>query len=154
MGHSQGDIPVIAGQKTDALVAALRRYASGQRAGAVMQVAAAGLSEAEMQKAADYFSALPGLADIALPRTHPLVIKGKPHTQLPACASCHAPGKAAPLIEDQRANYLAARLRHWQGEKTVIDAHKPQNTMAVITRRIPNDEIDPLAGALANPPGP
>lgn len=151
MGRGQGDIPVIAGQKAEALVAALRRYASGQRAGAVMQVAAAGLSEADIQEVADYFAALPGLADMPLPRTHPLVSKGNPQAQLPACDSCHAPGKAAPLISGQRASYLAARLRQWRGRETVIEAHKPQDAMAVIARRIPEEQIDQLARALANP---
>ncbi|AXB75989.1 c-type cytochrome [Novosphingobium sp. P6W] len=154
MGRGQKDIPVIAGQKTEVLVAALRRYAAGQRESAVMQVAAASLSKSEMQDAAEYFSALPGLADIALPGKHPLPINGRPLAQLPACTGCHAPGKTAPLIAGQRASYLAARLRQWRGEDTVIDAHKPQDAMAVIARRIPEDEIDRLAAALAGSPPP
>ncbi|RYD18417.1 MAG: cytochrome c, partial [Lysobacteraceae bacterium] len=74
---------------------------------------------------------------------------GLPKVQLPACSSCHAPGKPYPVLAGQRASYIAQRLRNWRGDETVVDARKSQATMPVIARRIPEDMIDPLAQYLA-----
>lgn len=149
LGHGQPDIPILAGQKADVLTRSLRRHAAGKGDSAVMHVAASGLSEPEIAAAAAFFAGLPGLRDVALPKSHPLVETGLPRAQVPACARCHAPGKLAPLLRGQRASYLAARLRRWRGEETVIDAAKPQDPMAVIARRIPESEMDALARSLA-----
>ncbi len=78
-----------------------------------------------------------------------IVEQGLPAKQLPACASCHAPGKPYPVLAGQRASYIAQRLRHWRGDDTVVDARKSHATMPVIARRIPDDMIDPLARYLA-----
>ena len=149
MGRGQSDIPVIAGQKADHLYRTLRAYAAGSRQSGAMQVAAAALDEAQMRALADHFAALPGLHDVPLAATHPLLVEGDRRKQLPACASCHAPGRKAPYIAGQHAAYLTGRLKAWQGEETTIDAHKPQVPMPVIARRIPADQIAPLARALS-----
>jgi cytochrome c553 len=153
LGREQDDIPILAGQKPQALADALAAYASGKRASGIMQVAAASLSPSEMQALARHFAAMPGLINAPLAATHPLIVRGLPRNQLPACVDCHRPGKTAPLIGGQRATYIADRLRAWQGDKTVIDVHKPDAPMPVIARRIPKDEIEPLARALAQSPG-
>jgi cytochrome c553 len=149
-GRGQADIPIIAGQKEPFLLSAFRDFASGKREGAVMQVAAAGMSETEMRAAARYFANLPGLRAGSPARSHSIADRGLPDKQLPACLSCHAPGKTAPLLSGQRPEYLAARLRLWRGEETVVDARKPRDPMAVIARRIPETEIDGLADALSH----
>jgi cytochrome c553 len=149
-GRGQADIPIIAGQKEPFLLSALRDFASGKREGAVMQVAAAGMTETEMRAAARYFANLPGLRAGSPARSHSIADRGLPDKQLPACLSCHAPGKTAPLLSGQRPEYLAARLRLWRGEETVVDARKPRDPMAVIARRIPETEIDGLAEALSH----
>ncbi|MGZ8160447.1 MAG: hypothetical protein ACXWT4_16795, partial [Methylobacter sp.] len=41
--------------------------------------------------------------------------------------------------------YLAARLRRWRGDQTIVDALKPNLPMPVIARRIPERLIEPLA---------
>jgi cytochrome c553 len=148
-GRGQSDIPVLGGQKPAYLLGSLQRYARGDRASAVMQVAAAGLEPGEMAALARHFAAMPGLSDRPLPATHPLLTEGRRDDQLPACASCHAPGKAYPLIAGQKAGYIADRLTNWQGDETVVDARKPHATMPVIARRIPEEQIEPLAKALA-----
>jgi len=105
-----------------------------------------------MVAAARRFAAMPGLGappaggNTAAAR---IVTQGMPERQLPACASCHAPGKPYPVIAGQRAAYIAQRLRHWHGDETVVDARKSQATMPVIARRIPEEMIDPLARYLA-----
>jgi cytochrome c553 len=102
---------------------------------------------------ARHFAAMPGLGDgppaDGDARARTIVERGLPERQLPACASCHAPGKAQPVLAGQRAGYIAARLRHWRGEKGEIDARQPQDAMPVIARRIPEDMIEPLARYLA-----
>jgi len=148
MGRGQEDIPIIAGQKPGHLFEALRRYADGKRSSGPMQVAAAALSSEEMSALARHFAAMPGLRDTPLARSHPFITDGAPERQLPACASCHAPGKSAPLIGGQRSTYIADRLKAWRGKETVVDVDKPQLPMPVIARRIPEAEIDALAEAL------
>ncbi|HTG37544.1 c-type cytochrome [Sphingomonas sp.] len=148
-GRGQPDIPVLGGQRADYLLASLERYASGDRASAVMQVAASQLTRAEMRALADHFAAMPGLQAGPLPRTHPLLTEGRHADQLPACAGCHAPDRAHPVIAGQRATYIADRLRNWRGDEKVVDARKPHATMPVIARRIPKEQIEPLASALA-----
>ncbi|MFT4055160.1 MAG: c-type cytochrome [Novosphingobium sp.] len=150
-GRAQPDIPILAGQNAAYMLRALKAYKSGKRASAAMQTAAAGLDEAQMNAAASYYARLPGLYRAPATDRHAIAAKGLPEAGLPACAQCHAPGKTAPVITGQRASYLTERLRQWRGEDTVIDAHKPQDPMAVIARRIPEDAIDDLAESLAAP---
>jgi cytochrome c553 len=130
----------------------LKGYADGSRRSAVMGNAAAALSDGERRALATHFAALPGIgttmpAGSAAART--IVERGLPAVQLPACASCHAPGKPYPVLAGQRASYIAQRLRQWRGEEEVVDARKSHATMPVIARRIPEDMIDPLARYLA-----
>lgn len=155
LGRGQADIPVLGGQKADYLATALAAYANGQRQSAVMGNAAAQLTVEERGALARRFAAMPGLRarspTAPAPRAAEIVERGLPGEQLPACRSCHdsAAVKRFPVIDGQRATYIAARLRHWRGEKEVVDARKPQATMPVIARRIPADMIDPVARYLA-----
>lgn len=148
-GRSQRDVPILAGQDAAYMAATLRRYRDGTRASAVMQTAAAALDDREIDAVARYYASLPGLPRRDVAPLHPVAAHGLAKAQLPACARCHREGGTAPRIAGQRQNYLAERLRHWQGEETVIDVHKPQDPMAVIARRIPDEAIDDLARALA-----
>ncbi len=152
-GRGSPDIPVLGGQKPEYLLAALQGYASGRRSSAVMQQVAMRMDVAEMDDAARRFAAMPGLETGATPRGDAaaarIVTQGKPRIQLPACTSCHAPGKPYPVLAGQRPEYIAQRLRHWRGEETVVDARKSQATMPVIARRIPETMIDPVARYLA-----
>ena len=151
-GRGQPDMPVLGGQSPAYLRTALEAYATGKRQSAVMANAAATLTPAEMTRLADHFAAMPGIG--ATKPTGSIEAaridrEGLPKVQLPACASCHAPGKPYPVLTGQRASYIAQRLRNWRGDDTVVDARKSQSTMPVIARRIPEDMIDPLARYLA-----
>ena len=150
-GRGAPDIPILGGQSPQALLAALQGYASGTRSSAVMQQVAMRMTPAEMQNAAHAYAAMPGLGtppagDAAAAR---IVTQGLPAEQLPACTSCHAPGKPYPVLAGQRATYIAQRLRDWRGDKTVVDARKSHATMPVIARRIPEEMIEPVARYLA-----
>ncbi|MEH3098804.1 c-type cytochrome [Sphingomonas adhaesiva] len=152
-GRGQSDIPILGGQNPRYLEVALAAYADGRRHGAVMANAAETLTAQERRALAVHFAALPGLG--ATPATggsaavRRIVERGLPARQLPACASCHAPGRAQPVLAGQRAGYLAQRLRNWRAEEGEVDARLPQDAMAVIARRIPEEMIDPLARYLA-----
>lgn len=153
-GRGAPDIPVLGGQNAGYLAASLRAYRSGKRASGVMANAAAPLSDGDIDALARHFAARPGLpARPALAgrdaRAREVIARGLPRQQLPACASCHAPGKPYPIIAGQKAVYIAQRLRHWRGEKEVPDADKSNATMPVIARRIPEELIDPIARTLA-----
>jgi cytochrome c553 len=159
LGRGQSDIPILAGQKPAYLMAALDAYASGRRHSGVMQAAAARVDEAAMKALADHYAALPGLSEQSEPPPPPadsapedvlaarIVAQGLAEANLPACARCHAPGKRAdyPVLAGQRAEYLAARLRLWRGDKTVVEARQSDEPMAMIARRIPEELIEPLA---------
>jgi len=153
-GRGAPDIPVLGGQDPAYLLAALQGYADGSRSSAVMQQVAMRMQPEAMRDAARRFAAMPGLGarpagDAAAAR---IVTQGLPRLQLPACASCHAPGKPYPVLAGQRPAYIAQRLRHWRGDETVVDARKSHATMPVIARRIPEEMIDPLARYLAGRP--
>ena len=151
-GRGQADIPVLGGQNPRYLAQALADYASGKRASAVMQNAAATLRPEERVALARHFAAMPGLTGprpAQDARVRQIVERGLPERQLPACVSCHAPGKPQPVLYGQKATYIAERLRRWKGAKEVVDARKPQEVMPVLARRIPEEMIEPIALYLA-----
>ncbi|MHA6719863.1 c-type cytochrome [Sphingomonas sp. RS6] len=150
-GRGQGDIPVLGGQNPAYLAAALRAYRDGHRPSGVMANAAALLSDADAAALAGRFAAMPGLG--ASPKgsdaeAERIVSRGLPDRQLPACASCHAPGKPYPVLAGQKPAYLAARLWQMRGDGKKVDARQSQATMPVIARRIPEEMVDRLAAHL------
>ena len=155
-GRNAPDVPILGGQSPQALLAALQGYADGTRSSAVMQQVAMRMTPAEMREAARAYAAMPGLGAAPTPTgangdaaAARIVTQGLPSEPLPACTSCHAPGKPYPVLAGQRASYIAQRLRHWRGDETVVDARKSHATMPVIARRIPEDMIEPVARYLA-----
>ncbi|MBB4858348.1 cytochrome c553 [Novosphingobium chloroacetimidivorans] len=152
-GRGQPDIPVLGGQRADYLLASLRAYQTGHRNSAVMGNAVAPLPTEALEPLAQRFAALPGLGgshpSAADPLAWQIIHKGLPDRELPACASCHTTGKRYPVLEGQKASYLAARLRGWRGAKETVDARKSHATMPVIARRIPEELIDRIAKAYA-----
>ena len=155
-GRGAGDIPILGGQRPEYLLGSLRAYRSGDRASAVMGNAAAQLSDDDIRVLAERFAGMTGLGsplgsgDRAAER---IVAQGLPARQLPACLSCHRPGKPYPVLVGQKASYIAARLRQMRGDGKQVDARQSQATMPVIARRIPDDMIDRLARHLAGVEG-
>lgn len=152
-GRGQGDIPVLGGQNPAYLEAALRAYRDGHRSSGVMANAAALLSDADAAALAGRFAALPGLGEAPKARdadAERIVARGLPDRQLPACSSCHAPGKPYPVLAGQKPAYLAARLWQMRGDGKKVDARQSQATMPVIARRIPEAMIDRVAAYLGN----
>jgi cytochrome c553 len=175
-GRGQADIPVLAGQKPAYLETALEEFAVGRRHSGVMSAAAAKIdAPLRAALATSYAERLGGLverdlaaeaqtvaagsnAGVALDDTTRvvagIVAHGLPEADLPACASCHGSGKREqyPRLAGQKPEYLAARLRQWRGDPTVVEARKREATMPVIARRIPEPLIEPLADYLARAP--
>lgn len=158
LGRGQPDIPILAGQKPEYMLASLLAYASGERGSGVMQAAAARVDPAAMRALADHYAGLPGLsqsqpsaqltssvADDLLAAQ--IVANGLTEANLPACSRCHSPGRRAtyPVLAGQKAEYMTARLRLWRGDETIVDARKSNETMPMIARRIPERLIEPLA---------
>jgi len=150
-GRRQRDIPILGGQNGGYLEAALRAYRDGHRESGVMANAAALLDDAAVAKLAKRFAAMPGLGsarNAADADAERIVRLGLPDRQLPACASCHAPGKPYPVLAGQKVSYLAARLSQMRSGDEKVDARRSQETMPVIARRIPGGMIDRLAAYL------
>jgi len=173
-GRGQPDIPVLAGQKTSYLVASLEAFAEGRRPSGVMGAAASRVDPALFTALAEHYAGQPRRArPPELVAAEPLPERaaaataegedrqalaarvsqhGLAEARLPACLSCHGPGERppelprdAPVLEGQKAPYLAKRLRGWRGDPKVVEARKSTDTMAMIARRIPEDLIEPLA---------
>jgi cytochrome c553 len=144
---------VLGGQRADYLLASLRAYQTGHRHSAVMGNAVAPLPPELMEPLAQRFARLPGIGgshartDDRLARQ--IIDKGLPERELPACVSCHTAGKRYPVLEGQKASFIAARLRRWRGDEETVDARRSHATMPVIARRIPEDLIDWIAQAYA-----
>ncbi|HKU87588.1 MAG TPA: c-type cytochrome [Casimicrobiaceae bacterium] len=174
-GRDQPDIPVLAGQKPAYLLEALRGFAANRRPSGVMSAAAARLDVETMRALAEHYAKLPGLdEDRDAPQAtnavkaasateiaeaapeqalvERIVANGLPEHDLPACAKCHAPGKRPdyPVLAGQKAGYLAARLWLWRGDPAIVEARQPNDSMAMIARRIPEHLVEPLARRYAD----
>src|SRR3546814_1800421 len=117
-----------------------------------MATAAARVDSTALRALAEHYAALPGLPEPASPTSDGspaarIVTHGLPEANLPACANCHAPGKRPhyPVLAGQKPAYMAARLRLWRGDETIVDARKPNAPMPVIARRLPEHLLEPLA---------
>lgn len=130
-GSDGGAFPVLAGQRPAYLRQTLDAFARGARASGIMQFAAAGLSGAELDRAARYYAALPSPASApAMPppaepagsaattRGQEIATRGLPEARVPACRKCHLPQGADnpvfPILDGQEPWYLAAQLRLWK----------------------------------------
>ncbi len=104
-------IPRLDIQTPDYLSASLRSYRAGERASGVMQAAAHRLSDEQIellaQAVGQALPAQPPLDDIP-----PLVAKGDPARDIPACISCHNPQARPdyPRLMGQDADYLHRQL--------------------------------------------
>jgi cytochrome c553 len=144
-------VPRLQGQTSARLLDALRQYRDRRRASGIMQTAASGLSEEQMQRLATYYGSLPPLPPSATAeaedaaRGGDLAVYGAPEREIPACLGCHA--KAAlpfyPRLAGQNARYIESRLRAWnRGREARTDTER---VMAPIAQRLSEDEITGLA---------
>ncbi|TCR65708.1 cytochrome c553 [Bosea sp. BK604] len=154
-------VPNLHGQPREMLAEALKSYASRERQSGVMQTMAAGLTEQSINRLAGYYAGLPPVAQRPLAtepdaarmeRGRKLAEEGEVSGEIPACLSCHAPGRSPlyPRLAGQSARYLAGQLHVWKSglnDRTALGA-----IMAPIARRLSADQIADVAAFLASQP--
>jgi cytochrome c553 len=126
-GQGAAGFPRVAGLPQAYLRKQLDDFASGARVNATMQPVASGLSDAERDALAAYYSKLPVPA--FTPSSAPagdvaqigqrLATRGNWGASLPGCEQCHGPdgvgvGDHFPPLSGQSAVYLSNQLHAWQ----------------------------------------
>jgi cytochrome c553 len=126
-GQSAAGFPRLAGLPQAYLRKQLDDFTSGARVNATMQPVASGLSDAERDALAAYYSKLPVPA--FTPSSAPtgdaaqigqrLATRGNWGSSLPGCEQCHGPdgvgvGDHFPPLSGQSAVYLSNQLHAWQ----------------------------------------
>jgi cytochrome c553 len=152
---SQVDTPNLEGQPAAAVYKELRDFKTGARTNAVMSPFTIKLSEQDMLDLAAYYSYLP-----RQPGTHPddavavspIVARGAPMRNIPACSSCHGTTDAklgAPWLDGQSAVYIKAQL---QAFATGARRNDISEQMRNIARQMTAAEIDEAARYYAGRP--
>jgi len=161
-GNSAAGFPRIAGQDPGYLARQVRLIRDGERTAAVMSPGVAGMTDAEIEAVATYYSGLP-LPSMSVDAPDPaaaeaasaLVLHGDwPGRDLPACNRCHGPGargvnQAFPGLAGQHAPYLKAQLEAFRSGTRATD---PGDLMGTVARKLTDDEIAALASWLAAQP--
>jgi cytochrome c553 len=152
---SQVDTPNLEGQPAAAVYKELRDFKTGARTNAVMSPFTIKLSEQDMLDLAAYYSYLP-----RQPGTHPddavavspIVARGAPMRNIPACSSCHGTTDAklgAPWLDGQSAVYIKAQL---QAFATGARRNDISEQMRNIARQMTAAEINEAARYYAGRP--
>ena len=137
----------------------LHDYRDGKRLFAPMNAIARALDEDFIRQVAAYFGTVgnrrrqrPGPAAIT-PRR--LVLYGDTHRGIAPCQACHNANNTdrrvmmAPVLEGQRADYLARQLGLFQTEWRHNDVFRPMREIAM---RLTGDEIEQLAAWFGSRP--
>src|ERR1700694_5377410 len=152
---SQVDTPNLEGQPAAAVYKELRDFKTGARTNAVMSPFTVKLSEQDMLDLAAYYSYLP-----RQPGTHPddavavspIVARGAPMRNIPACSSCHGTTDAklgTPWLDGQSAVYIKAQL---QAFATGARRNDISEQMRNIARQMTTAEIEEAAHYYASRP--
>jgi cytochrome c553 len=136
------NVPRLAGQHADYIVAALKEYKSGQRSHPTMQVQAATLSDQDMQDIAAYFA-----SEVEVKAGEPTVgvAPGKV-TQL--CVACHGKdgvgvSNAYPTLRGQYDSYIAQALDEYKS------GARKNPVMSTFVTSLTPAEIDQIAAYYA-----
>jgi cytochrome c553 len=157
-GPVSGLVPVLHGQPSEVLLAALKSYADGTRLSGMMQPVAQELSGDAIEKLAAYYSSLPVPENVRGERSASaaaLATAGDPAAKIPACTGCHAAAALAvyPRLAGQNAPYMANRLRLWKAG--LPPSSDSEAIMAPIARLLSDAQIAELSDYFASlPPGP
>ncbi len=147
--------PSLAGQHADYLVRQLRLIKSNDRPVPEMTAIAAGLSEADFQNLAAYFSAQSmkiGTADEALVDTGRRVYQaGNQDTGVPACMACHGPTgdgnplSGYPVLAGQQPLYTANLLKRYRNGELWGEDDAASLVMVGVAERMTDREIEAVA---------
>jgi cytochrome c553 len=129
LGRGNGAHPRLAGQSRDYLELSLAAYARRERYSGLMEPIAGGLNREEMSEIARYYASLPGARPqastedgAAIERGAAIAQRGIIEQRVPACVSCHGPGRSPrnsvyPVLSGQYADYLVLQLKLFKGEQ-------------------------------------
>jgi len=148
-GEGSAAFPRLAGTGQAYLQAQLAAFASGLRKNPIMQPIAQGLSPAQREAAARYYSQLPPPAPAPAVEADPadrgawLASRGRWSDQLPACNQCHGPngigvGSAFPPLAGLPAAYITEQLL---GFKQGTRPPGPLDLMKTIADKLPEDDM-------------
>jgi len=141
--------PSLAGQRPAYIVKQVRDFRDGRRAndGGQMAANASDIGEADIAKAAAYFSALlppaPMSSDLRA-----LYWVGDASAGITSCASCHDGAEAAPSLQSQHAGYLAKELDDLRSGARAND----DGVMRAIASKLSDADIEALSDYLASQP--
>ena len=142
-------MPNLVGLDPQYLVAAMKGYVSGQRRGPVMKALLTGVSDAELNKMAQYYAR-------QAPARAQTPIIGDPSagkTASASCAGCHgeqgvSSNPAWPSLAGQDARYLAGALKAYK------DGSRTDATMKALVASLDDRTINDIASYYAGlPPG-
>lgn len=140
----------------------LVNFKTGNRQNAAMTGIVAGMSQSDMDEAAQYFSGLTALKPAAtktdqnkLELGYEIFEKGIWGRKIPACSACHGIegegiGSEFPRLSWQLPSYTEKQLRLWKTGKRKND---PLHLMSTIAKKLTNGEISAVASFLGNMSG-
>jgi cytochrome c553 len=161
-GQAAAGFPRLAGLPQTYLRKQLDDFANGSRTNATMQPIATGLSDAERDAVAAYYSTLPVPStpsansptgdDVPLAQT--LATRGRWSKGLPACEQCHGPGGVGvgdhfPALAAQSSLYLSNELHAWQQGSRHND---PLQLMQTVASKLSDDDINAISAWYATQP--
>jgi cytochrome c553 len=161
-GQTAAGFPRLAGLPQAYLRKQLDDFANGSRTNATMQPIATGLTDAERDAVAAYYSKLPVPSsppanaptgdDAQLAQT--LATRGRWSKGLPACEQCHGPGGVGvgdhfPALAAQSSVYLSNELHAWQQGSRHND---PLLLMQAIASKLSDDDINAISAWYAAQP--
>jgi cytochrome c553 len=161
-GQAAAGFPRLAGLSQAYLHKQLDDFANGSRTNATMQPIATGLSDAERDAVAAYYSKLPAPSvqsasaptgdDAQLAQT--LATRGRWSKDLPACEQCHGPGGVGvgdhfPPLAAQSSVYLSNALHAWQQGSRHND---PLQLMQSVVSKLSDNDINAISAWYAAQP--
>ena len=153
--QGQVDTPGLEGQPAAAVYKQLRDFKVAARTNAIMSPFAVRLSEQDMLDLAAYYSYLPrqpGAHPDQTVTVPPIVARGAPMRNVPACTSCHGPTDiklGSPWLDGQSAVYIKEQL---QAFATGTRRNDISEQMRNIARQMSAVEMDEAARFYATRP--
>lgn len=136
-GQSQNEEwPHLAGQKQSYLLQQLKDFKSGTRKHPMMDPIVKLLSDADLKKLADHFSAQPA----AKPR-HPLAANAAAPASAATCIACHdnAALPTEPFLHGQQATYMESQIRAFRA------GTRKNPTMEAMVKQLSDSDIKAVA---------
>jgi cytochrome c553 len=145
---TQPQFPVLAGQTARYMYLQLRDYQEGRRNHELMTPIVAGLSRAELQELADYFSKQTPPTQVFQPDATKARL-GKEKADETLCTMCHLGGfkgqNEIPRVAGQHYDYIVKQLSDFKDRKRTNDA----GNMTSVSRTLSASDIENLAHYLA-----